>query len=153
MLLTPLGSFGWFLQALTCWQTLASALLSPPQERQEGSSMCPALTWDPYLRKTCPVHAVQCNRKTSVHHVTQDKVIYESVYLRWIQFLILEGTQARESCPQTVLSSLQSTHWATGCWRDSVSWVLSGAALRLPAPPHPPLITNNNQILLFAGTI
>lgn len=82
----------------------------PPQERQEGSSMCQALTWEPDLRKTCPICAVQCNRKTSVHNVTRDKVICESIYLRCIQFLILEGTQARESCLHTVLSSLQSTH-------------------------------------------
>lgn len=155
MLLTPLGPSGWFLQLLTYRQTcgVCSLPLVSPQERQEGSSMCQALTREPDLRKTCPICAVQCNRKPSVCHVTQDKVICESVYLRWIQFLILEGTQARESCLHTVLCSPQSMHWATGCWRDRVSWLLSGAALRLPAPPHPPLITNNNQIPLFACSI
>lgn len=115
-------------------QWLAFSPLFFPQERQEGSSMCQALTWEPDLRRTCPICAVHCNRKTSVRHVVQDKVICESAYLRWIQFLILEGTQAWENCVYTHLSSLQSTHWATGCWRDPVSWMLSGGAWRLPAP-------------------
>lgn len=142
------------------WDLLVGFLLASPQFLAfsplvfpQESSMCQALTWEPDLRRTCPIYAGQCSRKTSVRHVMQDKVICESAYLRWIQFLILEGAQAQESCVHTHLSSLQSTRWATGCCRDPVSWMLSGGALRLPAPPHPPLITNNNQIPLFACSI
>lgn len=67
-------------------ECLAFSPLVYPQKRQEGSSMCQALTWEPDLRRKCPICAVQCNRKTSVRHVMQDKVICEPAYLRWIQF-------------------------------------------------------------------
>lgn len=151
MLSVPLGTSGWLSVGKPRVPGLFTFGLPPRKARTH--LLCQALTWEPAWSRTCPICAAQCNRKTSVRHVMQDKVICESAYLRWIQFLILEGTQARENCVCTHLSSLQTMHWATGCCRDPVSWKISGGAWRLPAPPHPPLIPNNNQIPLFACSI
>lgn len=90
--------------------------------------------------------------------VQQKNMSVMSCKIRWFVSLLTSGgfnfwswkEPKLEKTVYTRLSSLQSTHWATGCCRDPVSWMLSGGAWRFPAPPHPPLITNNNQILLFA---